>query len=1815
MPILGFDTMNATPRTGFTPSTQDQAQATNIAVTSDHNPLTVAAGVTGLGAVDLADTLASSVPGLSNALGQQRGDLDRKFLSSIDSPGLSAFYQNYKGGIEASSAVMGTVAADLVARRFTAPAGAFMGLVKTLPYARRLAALDDAYAGAMATVRAADMNLAARGALGVEQYVGRSSIEFAGAFDGAEGVKTSLSLARNKAVFNAKALGFGVGARNAAVTEGIMAATLNQNEFLYDDSASHNMMWMAAGVVGGGAMDWLHGAYAIRKFVNSDEVKRAFAGALDPFEHEGDRLLWNKLGLKGEENTSFLAGALSDRLTNLEVGATSLTSAPVESMEGAVALKSNRDALATKQHDQANDILQMIARKGTASDGYTRFGYGSAGYWNHAQMLLKRDPAAMYGVESLGGVADDTSALTLHEKHMNRLQDRIDQAEEKLGAHFDDDGNMAEGSDPAAFAFLQGHIRRLEFESTLTPMAVVDGEFMPLSEAEKFSGYQEPKVSQLIPSEPKLDASGNPFKAQDRHGLFSVESENPGAKVSLDTGFIYHIPTLGKKSLDAADQFAVMNLYRLGDKALDHMAAFTGAIPLPKNPDWFQLDMAEELLRRTDGRAKVVFPDGMTRDSARTEAMIQKAKGIQQWDKAEGRSAMKADEKGQTYEGKLSMLRLKYNLPKLSAYERGVLGNEAEHPVEQLLRGMAQMPADEIRTMSLRDMQESMAQFKRIGDVAPVQPSDIEDLGKSFKFMKDEAGNPVKPLLAYKRPFQTAEWTQEHTAERMAAAKMYTVEKMTAVDAAPITRGITSNIMASPEFDAAAQTHQLMDNQIQGGLTGSAPQSAAGGIGKATITRDWRDRDNLTMLAATRLRENVERMVRDSMKSTVEGAFQGSLSLLANPRNASSKLLLSQFHTYRPGWDIGEDAVKKADGMYGFWLRPTEDNATRYMQQFGREMNPKGELLRAPNDKEVVLDELGMGLQKSFNQVTESIRGEKNTLLRANGRGEIDSVPWYVPPQNTDGKFIGFTFGPDGKTIPGMTVVADTVPEYNRARDLVFKQIEEKGLGYTFRSQDQIKDFASLWDKVQMDFINPGMTPVQPGKSGSGKLVGQQVRTEAFADSLKYLTDSFQRHGNDIIESLLKEQINSAKARAAVSSELTASGGRGMKKPDQNIYQMYLDNLMGRSPGAQQGAVADTIDRLLADATPGVHAVYDAVGRFLQPVNPWARDPQTKKDFATLSEKLGKYMPFEDANDMIERQGLGAVPLTTKKMAAKLNAFSAAVVLRMFEFVHPVMNLSGIINAAPAVVRNMTPMAGENAEAFASRVGHIATIFDLGDGSQLAVPDMVKMTGRAFKRAWARESEPDYKYMVERGYLSQEVAEFHRQFGAIDTPSKHAEFFHNTVDKLSTLSDKSEDFSRSWAHMLGLEVADHLGVKTVEARNGFAHDIANKMIANYSPNNRPDMFKGPFGAVAGLFQSFVMNYYERMFRYVETKDYKSLVTQMASQASLFGMSSVPGWQQFNSMMTDSRGDGDPTSAINRRFGGNAGDLISHGIISNIPKMFGAPGVDLYSRGDVSIRQLQVQNMDSIGGIINSTIPSANVAGKAASMVYGAITGAVNAFRGVNPDLSSTRIGEVLANAIANRPLSGWVEQALAHGNKTDGSGQLVSRTGHGSLVDNVMAKDFQGAMESAYRLLGVRSMQDSNQINAYYANKNAMTHQAALKEQLTQYTRSMIRDGDMTKIPQVFNQYIEQGGDPRYFRRWMKATYISATETRSARQLESAMKSPEHMDQVLRLLDAGVTPTQDDAVGDMNQRYVSNEQSSSVNDNTSMTQGADFYGN
>src|SRR3546814_13068027 len=75
-------------------------------------------------------------------------------------------------------------------------------------------------------------------------------------------------------------------------------------------------------------------------------------------------------------------------------------------------------------------------------------------------------------------------------------------------------------------------------------------------------------------------------------------------------------------------------------------------------------------------------------------------------------------------------------------------------------------------------------------------------------------------------------------------------------------------------------------------------------------------------------------------------------------------------------------------------------------------------------------------------------------------------------------------------------------------------------------------------------------------------------------------------------------------------------------------------------------------------------------------------------------------------------------------------------------------------------------------------------------------------------------------------------------------------------------------------------------------------------------------------------------------------------------------------------------------------------------------------------------------------------------------------------------------------------------------------------------------------LNTAYRLMGIKSMQQQKDTDAFYADKEAGEEQAARQTTLRLETRANVRAGNFDALPNLFVQYVENGGDVKYFTRW-----------------------------------------------------------------------------
>lgn len=1768
--------------------TPDQIKAaanyTNITTRSPFSSLGGVVGLAGASVLDLGDTVASSlIPGVD------RQAVNNTFLGAIGSPGLTKWFDENRGAIEVGSGIAGVIAADIATRGILKEGGAAMSVARKLPVVRSIAALDSQYNNALRLAKLTQAEVAARGLTGADRFLGEG-LKLARL--GAPALETSRAAASSGFIRSKIALGL----RQNIAMEGVMAATLHTNSFLYSDDISHNVAWGLAGLGIGAGIDNLIGTYTLRKMANSGMIRRLNAGAYDVNGLEKGRIGAGSLAeqIRGAADgsaadTSWLFGghgATTDAITSLAIDAKELSQQPVSLTDRARSLFRKREAIATPKLSTAQEELQKVTTSGLRGVKRAGFSTKMEGLGAPLHEAMFRDPAFFYGIEELGTTVENMTRQETALLRDKNLKARFDQVQDliKNGGRWETrrvkgpDGLETGQWEQKLVPLKEGELealhkeaKELHFAASHTPVTMLEpGEWMPIQMGEVADGFQ--------PFQPVKEGG----LGQDDIAMWSRPKADPKEPtMGLRSDGELFLPGNGK--LESLKLHDMIGLFHIGNKAVRDMAAAGTVLTLPANPSWFHLDLAEQLIKATDDVNMVQFPGSMTRESAQVESFAQKVAAVQR-ESATMKLTRRGSAEPNLTDVDMYKLRVKYNLPRLNSMQLGQMGT-AEHPIDVLLSSFK--TADQVRKLSHVELLKGLNDARSITGFTDQAGESLSDLhGNSFNFMLDRDGNAIKPIIGYMRPLAPMDWSRDALLVRQITNQAHLRDVLMGETADPVTRMIVQGIESDPHAAEARKVMELADDQHRSfvpGARNAAPQTGTGSLINAITSRERRDVDNSVMLAASRVRELTTRIVQDTMRKIITGAMGDTITLVNSQRNLASKTLLDQFHTFRPGWELAREPVNVTmpDGSKGFAFVLDHESITnqkRFAQMFDGRKLEKGQKLLNPSGQEVVLDGLGFDVLNRMQTIHSAAIDMKNTLLRSQGLTELKAVPWYVPAPSTKGKYVGFTFDAQNNVVPGMSIIADS-PEQLAKMEAELAKSPQWQNGYTFRQRSEVGSFMNLWDKAQMDWMEPTTTAIQPKKHNFGKTGGTLHNANAFSEALITMRDSMVKHGDDLLEVLFDDPIKAAQQRAKIARVESEVGSRSAEQ-HSSIYDRYVQNLLGRNAlSAKDSFFGDAmawterrLNSLLKDGSAKLTSsqVYQSLKDHLILARPG--DKASEARFKRLTEELGPYMPFKSVTQMLERETGSATPPEVAAITAKLSWFEATSRLRWFESMHAVANMGGILSNMPAVIRALQPMAGETLEEAAARNANLTMLMATPGGKGMILPNIPKLMWASMKDAWKKAPDAFTEKAIARGFMHQEVAEFNRQWGSIDSKAgwrkfvfgdesaeagKNAGPFAKAANKvvktggldkwLGILSDRSEDFSRAWGMYAGKRVAESLGIHDVDAQLSFAHDLTNKMIANYDPRNRPEIFQGALGATIGLFQSYAINYYQRMFRYLETENHRALATQMAAQSAVFGINSLPGWNALNWAFFDhqTHGDEDPVDSIYKRFDRTTADLLMHGTLSNLPKLAGADGINLYTRGDSEVRMpvLNYPIADTMHRVYKGV-------GQALDMVG-------------EGNVSPKELAEIASNVVTNRPLGGMLELA-AGGADTDWNGNVTSRVK--SLSDGV------------YRAMGVRSMQSQKELEAYYQNKSIMADQAARKQELNRMSRAAIRRGDYDALPGLFTDYVEAGGRPEYWSRWVKQNFSAAGETRGEKQLQQALKNPDSqkVQYMQRLLDAGV---------------------------------------
>jgi hypothetical protein len=1032
-----------------------------------------------------------------------------------------------------------------------------------------------------------------------------------------------------------------------------------------------------------------------------------------------------------------------------------------------------------------------------------------------------------------------------------------------------------------------------------------------------------------------------------------------------------------------------------------------------------------------------------------------------------------------------------------------------------------------------RLIQMDMQADKQISNIAQMTSKPIlpELQGRNFKYPTG-----AKPFVVIKAPLRADDFTRDALEIKQATGFATQIQGLLQADkfGGGMVAKIANLLNSLPDTAIARKVDSLMEGMLPGRQI----------IGQATWNARWapalKAADNEAAISDRVMKTEIASYYDASIDGTPENSISNVFNRLLAPANRAHLDNWNMFRQSRLfGWDLENDEKDLQNGLTGFVLKDTKANRMRMQRFFPEfEWGPEQEVLM-PNMSNIqqyqplALTEHAFNGALAMRQLGKIVLDNNNSLARALGRAEINYKEWWVPPRDLSNKKVAYIMEGNGvKTVVSgnsQQEIDDLVKaelSANRAAT-AYKGLEREAYQPLVVDQQAIEKHFDVQDQVFSGMINYVDSLAQTGKSyGRTGLRTLEVGNVPLRDSISAINNQFFSIGRRTRAAFFSPEINRARLYHATSNFESKVG------MESSIWQFYANTIYGKQALNEETAVGAFVadvkifDQILA-------AAYESP--MFRQVR-YAREHRgAPAGFKGLNEQLAQFNPFSSTTDYMERTYKVSAPPTIRSLAAKFNNITSALSLRMFDAGTGLMNGLSLAATMPAVIKGLQKLPGESDLQHMDRIGAWGT--KIGPG---AIFNPGKVMARTAWRLFQPEGIGVINKADKMGLIDQDVAEMIRTLVA-PQQGWHAQMARRAVDTVSVMADKSEKWSRAFAFLAGHDIAQDMGYESEMARFGWGNKFSDLVIGNYRPENRPQMFQGAAGMPLGLFQTFMWNYYQRMFSYIENKQLGAIATQYAMQASVFGMQTVPGWQTFvNNFATaneHSVNGVNPVDAMRRRFGDRFTDWMMYGTVSNLT------GLALYTRGDV--------NMPKIPTLLT---PENSAAWSAANQFFSLIDDTAGMFMH-GGQYSNQQMMEILATHSMSRPLKGLMESL---------NGRSVDE--HGAVINDQV----RSGLEVAARMLGLRTMTEAKGREAFYRDRSGQFSQQIKFDRLDKSTRAMIRAGDWEGVNRAVFDYIRWGGDPRGIGRWLKNQSLAALVDRNERAFIHNIRNPSNLGDALR---------------------------------------------
>lgn len=797
-----------------------------------------------------------------------------------------------------------------------------------------------------------------------------------------------------------------------------------------------------------------------------------------------------------------------------------------------------------------------------------------------------------------------------------------------------------------------------------------------------------------------------------------------------------------------------------------------------------------------------------------------------------------------------------------------------------------------------------------------------------------------------------------------------------------------------------------------------------------------------------------------------------------------------------------------------------------------------GSVLTLTPGMQAILRDLGAVAKEQF--------ALHNTINKIMGFKEMSDMGLHIPSFNPRNKFISYIIDRES-----------TNPD-QRVRLLVGRSAEhladlERDWKIKFGSQDKRYELIgpksnqekyNFWNQriapLDMDFADA--TKFHSGASGQFSVPLDDAYAQTIVDTLH---GRFLYYGKKIQQLYLSDIMDNLDAASSINQKfvdkqpLTARVLGRNQAPD--AAKAFKNILLGNSQldASENWQVANNCFTALVDYTSRtisnpLQALNEAIdkGKYGK-----SNNQATYKRLFSELESTGLKNPFKSFDDyyLFKNMGKKLEDVVDPKLLGDAKAWDAKVMeLKVQETARrlgvPESKAEEYLAAGASLLTATALRILETGHAFVTMISWpiltLPTLYQnfakvaVGPGVDIANPAKLMYDGVRFR--WSTPGKAKIDQWISEGFGDSVVSEISKLQNDLRTGGKGAaasiDKFVNSkaVSVLSTPSEFMEKETRLWTLSTGYLAAKQAW-PDISERNAdmFAKAFLARAVGNYHAGQRPALFQGTFGTTIGLFQTYMLSWAQNAFRGIEEKNFKALSSQMLSQAGLFGMSSLPGYQLFSQAIGEHFSDKhfDLTTGTYRAVPEPLADFIIHGIPATL-------GIGLYTRGNIQPRVPFAQDN------MLDTIAAVNLTRQTYAASAAALTGALAAHGMAD---KGRAILEGLSMQSISRPVARIVELLPQYDQQTGSVEALGSVTREGNTVGtSSMVWSVPGVVS---RVLSSRSSEEQIKRDMIYLQSFYGSVDSENRRELTHKMKTSIRNGSLSeeKLDVFAEKYLRSG--------------------------------------------------------------------------------------